>query len=155
MDFWWQISFIYAQGKMASNLSLPKLPKSLPHFPRQFITWNSLWGRLHVTIPDCQDYNHDTSCGPSSSFEEKDSIEAAEALLMRLPEERRQKNVSLFYPWHEGRSPRVRYTSGGVKQGRFVILCFALFCSVWMLGNTAQNMPLSHPFLGSPNASKK
>ena len=32
----------------------PKPPKSSPHLPRQgkkFITWNSLWGRLHVTNP--------------------------------------------------------------------------------------------------------
>ena len=36
---------------MAGNLSLPKLPKMSPPFPRQgkkFVTWNSLWGRLHV-----------------------------------------------------------------------------------------------------------
>ena len=49
---------------------------------------------------------------------------------------------------------------GRVRQGRFVIFALPLFCSVWgsqdtqMLGNTARKMPLSHPFLGAPNASK-
>ena len=41
---------------------------------------------------------------------------------------------------------------GGVKQGRFVILRFPLFGSVWgsrvtqMLGKTARKVSLSHPF---------
>ena len=50
---------------------------------------------------------------------------------------------------------------GGVKQGRFVIFRFPLFCSGWgsqdaqMLGRTARKVPLSHPFLCAPNASKR
>ena len=49
---------------------------------------------------------------------------------------------------------------GGVKQGRFVILRFPLFCSVWgfqdnqMLGKPARKVSLSHPLLCAPNASK-
>ena len=54
VDFWWQIFFHICPRKTALNLSLPKLPKFSPHLPRQgkkFITWSSLWGRLHVTVP--------------------------------------------------------------------------------------------------------
>ena len=60
-----------------------------------------------------------------------------------------------------GPSFEKRGKSGGVKQGRFVILRFPLFCSVWgsqdaqMLGNTARKVALSRPFLCAPNASKK
>ena len=49
---------------------------------------------------------------------------------------------------------------GGVKQGRFVILRFPLFCSVWgsqdthMLGKTARKVSLSPPFSCAPYASK-
>ena len=48
---------------------------------------------------------------------------------------------------------------GGGKQGRFVILRFPLFWSVWgsqgkMLRKTARKMSLSHPFLRAPSASK-
>ena len=45
---------------------------------------------------------------------------------------------------------------GGSKQGRFVILRFPLFYSVWgskdtkMLRRTARRMSLSHPFLCAP-----
>ena len=49
VDFWWQIS---PQGKTAENLSLPNFRKLHYIFhgkERDFITWNSLWGRLHVT----------------------------------------------------------------------------------------------------------
>ena len=49
-----KFSFMFSQGKKAYILSLPKPPKFSPHFPRQgkkFITWSSLWGRLHVTFP--------------------------------------------------------------------------------------------------------
>ena len=48
----------------------------------------------------------------------------------------------------------------GVKQGRFVIFRFPLFCSVWgsqdtqMLGKTARKTSLSYPALCAPNASK-
>ena len=49
---------------------------------------------------------------------------------------------------------------GRVKQGRFVILRFPLFCSVWgsqttqIQGKTARKVSLSHPLLCAPNASK-
>ena len=49
---------------------------------------------------------------------------------------------------------------GRVKEGRFVSLRFPLFCSVWgsqdthMLGKTAREVSLSHPFLCARIASK-
>ena len=52
-----------------------------------------------------------------------------------------------------GASRRNGRMSGVVKQGRFVILRCALFCSIWgsqitqMLGKTARKGSLSHPFL--------
>ena len=55
---------------------------------------------------------------------------------------------------------RKGYTSGGVKRGRFVILRFPLFYSIWgphdteMLGKTTRNVPLSHPFLCAPSPTK-
>ena len=50
-------------------------------------------------------------------------------------------------------------TCGGVKQGRFVILYFPLFCSVWgsqdtqMLENSTKSVVVT-PLLCAPNASK-
>ena len=55
---------------------------------------------------------------------------------------------SLFWKLHRGHCG-----GGGGKQGRFVILRFPLFCSVWVfqdnqiLGKTARKVSLSHPFL--------
>ena len=70
------------------------------------------------------------------------------------------KGVKCVELWNFSREFFETYTSGGVKQGRFVILRFPLFCSVWgsqdtqMLGKTARKVSLSHPFLYAPNASK-
>ena len=52
--------------------------------------------------------------------------------------------------------PQGPCTRGRVKQGRFVILRFPLFCSVWgsqdtqMLGKTARKVSLPHPFFCVP-----
>ena len=52
--------------------------------------------------------------------------------------------------------PWLRRGLWGGKRGRFVILRFPLFCSVWgskdtqMLGKTARKMLFSHPFLCVP-----
>ena len=68
-------------------------------------------------------------------------------------------NILIIHAFLEGECvrererTRTRYTGGGVKQGRFVILRFRFFCSVWgpqdaqMLGKTARKVLLSHPLL--------
>ena len=97
--------------------------------------------------------------GSSGISEETGSSWAAEGPLWE-----RSGEQFLSFPCHglyETNTQNERcYTGGGVKQGRFGILRFPLFCSVWgfqdnqMLGKTAREMSLSRPFCCASNASK-